>query len=599
MTATVNLAPPPKLRFFDANGNALVGGLVFTYMAGTTTKQVTYTDSTGGTPNPNPIVLDARGEASIWFDQNLAYKVVLSPAGDTDPPTAPIWTQDNIPPASNLLSAPSSALSVGFQQVGGSARTVAAKLYEFKTSADFPAWGAQCVIAGVNNATSIAFAGSGNVVIGYNNLLSGTTGYANTVVGTNSMQAATTAFYNVALGPQVLQSLTTGNTNNFAGAFAGGFLTTGSSNSGWGDDNQRYATTGSFNDTSGSQALYNNVTGSWNTAHGTYAMRGTANPPDAGPGVGPSPTFCVAIGGQAHYVGSGTQVVSVGYQAGYNSTGSSNTFLGYQAGQPITSGSNNLFAGAGAGTNASQAASTSGLVALGANSWGGTNSVAVGILAAASGNNAIAVGQSASAAGLDSIAIGAGTTASATNAIAIGYGITNSTANTSVFGSSTNGNNFFYGGLQPQTDNAFAIGGPGARWTTVYATTSTINTSDEREKQDIRALNDAELRVAHRLKEQVRTFRWRDAVAKKGDGARLHAGWIAQEVIGAFQAEGLDPFSYGVCCHDDWAERHIHHDTLRDADGNVTRQAYVETVPAGERYGVRHDELLAFIVTAL
>ncbi len=97
MTASVQLAPLPKQRFTDNNGNPLVGGLVFTYAAGTTTKQATYTDSTGATPNTNPVVLDARGEASIWLDQTLAYKVTVSPSTDTDPPTAPIWTVDNIP----------------------------------------------------------------------------------------------------------------------------------------------------------------------------------------------------------------------------------------------------------------------------------------------------------------------------------------------------------------------------------------------------------------------------------------------------------------------------------------------------------------------
>ncbi len=37
--------PPPKLQFFDENGDPLVGGLVFTYRAGTTEKIVTYTDA--------------------------------------------------------------------------------------------------------------------------------------------------------------------------------------------------------------------------------------------------------------------------------------------------------------------------------------------------------------------------------------------------------------------------------------------------------------------------------------------------------------------------------------------------------------------------
>jgi len=100
----VQLTPSPIQRFVDANGNALVGGQLFTYAAGTTTKTDTYTDSTGSTPQTNPIILNARGEpqdtsgasVGIWLAENTPYKFVLAPATDTDPPTNPIWTLDNI-----------------------------------------------------------------------------------------------------------------------------------------------------------------------------------------------------------------------------------------------------------------------------------------------------------------------------------------------------------------------------------------------------------------------------------------------------------------------------------------------------------------------
>src|ERR1035437_10309029 len=80
---TEAIAPLPKLRFVDNNGNSLVGGLLFTYAAGSVTKQTTFTDSTGGTPNTNPIVLDARGECNCWLDPSLPYKFTLSPANET------------------------------------------------------------------------------------------------------------------------------------------------------------------------------------------------------------------------------------------------------------------------------------------------------------------------------------------------------------------------------------------------------------------------------------------------------------------------------------------------------------------------------------
>lgn len=95
MTTAV-LSPLPVQKFFDNNGSPLANGLLFTYQAGTTTKLATYTDSTGGTPNTNPIVLNARGECNLWVPPNVAYKFVLSPSTDTDPPTSPIWTVDQV-----------------------------------------------------------------------------------------------------------------------------------------------------------------------------------------------------------------------------------------------------------------------------------------------------------------------------------------------------------------------------------------------------------------------------------------------------------------------------------------------------------------------
>ena len=59
------VTPTAKAQFIDAAGVPLAGGLLYTYAAGTTTPQTTYTDSTGATANSNPIVLDSRGEANI------------------------------------------------------------------------------------------------------------------------------------------------------------------------------------------------------------------------------------------------------------------------------------------------------------------------------------------------------------------------------------------------------------------------------------------------------------------------------------------------------------------------------------------------------
>lgn len=105
-TVTSAISVDPVQHFTDGNGALLSGGKLFTYAAGTTTKQATYTDSTAGTTNTNPVILNSRGEANVWFDQSKAYKLVLAPSTDTDPPANPIWTVDNLSAlsATNILS---------------------------------------------------------------------------------------------------------------------------------------------------------------------------------------------------------------------------------------------------------------------------------------------------------------------------------------------------------------------------------------------------------------------------------------------------------------------------------------------------------------
>ena len=149
------------------------------------------------------------------------------------------------------------------------------------------------------------------------------------------------------------------------------------------------------------------------------------------------------------------------------------------------------------------------------------------------------------------------------------------------------------GGDGADKDNSVDLGRSSNRFDDIYATNSTINTSDRNEKQDIQAVTDAERRVATAVKALMRRFRWQDAVAEKGDDARLHFGVIAQDLEAAFTAEGLDANDYAMFCSNTWWEH----------DGNIyNEQAHIpDGVTATEvtRRGVRYSELLAFIITAL
>lgn len=84
------LSPLVRQRFFDSNGVPLAGGQLFSYIAGTTTPQGTFSNL-AGTTNTNPVILDAYGYADIWIDSTKAYKFVLEDAN-----SSVLWSVDNI-----------------------------------------------------------------------------------------------------------------------------------------------------------------------------------------------------------------------------------------------------------------------------------------------------------------------------------------------------------------------------------------------------------------------------------------------------------------------------------------------------------------------
>lgn len=85
---------------FESGSVAYSGARLFFYAAGSSTKQNTYTDSSGGVANSNPITLNAQGipGGEIWGTVGLTYKIGLAAPGTDDPPSAFIWTEDNVAP---------------------------------------------------------------------------------------------------------------------------------------------------------------------------------------------------------------------------------------------------------------------------------------------------------------------------------------------------------------------------------------------------------------------------------------------------------------------------------------------------------------------
>ena len=95
---TQSIAPTTRRQYLDSNGDPAVGAKLFYYVNGTTIKEATYTDVAGTVPNSNPIILDASGRTpnEVFLTDGITYTEVLAPATDTDPPTSPIFTSDDI-----------------------------------------------------------------------------------------------------------------------------------------------------------------------------------------------------------------------------------------------------------------------------------------------------------------------------------------------------------------------------------------------------------------------------------------------------------------------------------------------------------------------
>ena len=147
------------------------------------------------------------------------------------------------------------------------------------------------------------------------------------------------------------------------------------------------------------------------------------------------------------------------------------------------------------------------------------------------------------------------------------------------------------GNVTPGADDAQDFGSSSNRWDDIYATNTTIQSSDRELKQDIDELTEAETRVARACKGLLRKYRWKDAVAQKGDEARIHFGIIAQDLEDAFTAEGLDAGRYGMFVKNTWwtAGTEIFENS-EDAPEGATEVT---------QRGVRYSELLAFIIAAM
>lgn len=622
-------------QFFTNTGAVLTGGKIYTYLAGTTTPAATYTTSAGSTAWSNPVVLDAAGRVSgsgeIWLTDGTLYKFVLKDSTDTL-----IATYDNISGTSDFSSVYANFAStsdnakgdalVGFKQsnasgfIGGAvARTVNAKLQEWVSVLDFGA-----DPTGTNDSTTAiqnAINASKYVLIPYgvyrcDNIITIQSTYASQkhvqMLGAQLIRQSA----NSSATGAVIQLL--GSYGSFDGG--NGFITTQNNSP------QGVVTLGhSDNTTSNYTAVhwsFKNVTVEtkvFNTSPTIYQAIGVYIP-SSQPYLGSSAT---------NYFGSVENVnvqnaslafwltdlvngcvfvnctVNGYWFSGFTLQGAyGNTFYGgfleycYQNSKTgiqlltkayptapyassLESQWNNFFGS----TMELYAASMIGVdidvncqgnfVQFNWNSTGtairdndGFNTILesrVNQFTKVASNTVTGVGSSAQEIGI----LPTGASYAAGNGVYV------------------NSSGTFY----PSSDNVTNLGTASKRWKEVFAANATINTSDARLKEQDRSLSDAERAVAVKLKGLLKAFKFKDAVQAKGDKARIHFGVYAQEVVEAFASEGLDANNYAMLCFDKWDAQ----EAVVDRDGNITKPAQ----EAGESYGIRYEELLAFIIAAI
>lgn len=173
------------------------------------------------------------------------------------------------------------------------------------------------------------------------------------------------------------------------------------------------------------------------------------------------------------------------------------------------------------------------------------------------------------------------------------------------------GSHMFNSNIIPDIDNARTVGLGASRWAAVYAANGTIQTSDEREKNWRGAANEAEIRAAGRIIDELGFYTW-----KEGDDQALHFGVRAQAVLQILIDEGLeDPYDYNIpndvfvidkpvfkynfVEFTTWPEvTTMPPPVLPTEDDPDPPQPEPVITPAGNRFGMNLSELSLFISTA-
>ena len=114
-------------------------------------------------------------------------------------------------------------------------------------------------------------------------------------------------------------------------------------------------------------------------------------------------------------------------------------------------------------------------------------------------------------------------------------------------------------------------------------------TSDQRLKQQITEIDDKLLDAWEDV--ELSQFKYNDAVDAKKDKARLHTGFVVQQIDSACKKHGVDISQYGLYCHEEYPER-TEEVEVEQKDGTIKKETRV-IEEASEHYSLRYTEVYA------
>lgn len=128
---------------------------------------------------------------------------------------------------------------------------------------------------------------------------------------------------------------------------------------------------------------------------------------------------------------------------------------------------------------------------------------------------------------------------------------------------------------------------PNGTWT--WTGTACQITSDQRLKQQIDQIDDKLLDAWEDV--ELSQFKYNDAVDAKKDKARLHTGYVVQQIDKACKSHGVDISAYGLYCHEEYPQE-TEEVEVEQADGTKAKERKVIR-EANEHYSLRYTEVYA------